>query len=283
MSAASGHSGSAADSVVAKHYSGGNLEERLLAALEANGISRDGLTAEQLSTVDEFHVGGREATAAVAEQMPLRPGMRLLDIGCGVGGPARYFAVVHQCDVTGIDLTEDFVRAAQALTKRVGLTERTHFQQGSALQMPFANDSFDGAYLFHVGMNIADKKRLFAEIARVLRPGGTIAVFDFMRVGPGEFSFPAPWASSASESSVATLEDYRSAIAAAGLQLTAERSRRDFGIEFLERMRKRAAESGASSLGPQVLMGPDGPVKMRNVMEAMQRGVLAPVELFARA
>ena len=282
MSTAASPRENSTEGLVVRHYATANVEERLLAALAASGIPSEGLTAEQLSAVDEFHVGGREATEAIAKQMSLRAGMKLLDIGCGVGGPARYFAAAHQCDVTGIDLTEDFVLAAKALTARVGLASRAHFQQGSALEMPLKAGSFDGAYLLHVGMNIVDKKKLFAEIARVLRQGGTLAVFDFMRIGPGDFPFPVPWAASDAESFVTTIEDYRLALNAAEFEVTAERSRREFGIDFLERMRKRVAESGGTALGPQVLMGPDGPVKMRHVMEAMQRGVLAPVEIFAR-
>lgn len=271
------------EKLVAQHYRLADLEERLLAALEANGVPRAELTADQLGAVDEFHVGGREATVAIAEQWKLRAGMRLLDVGCGIGGPARYFASVHHCDVTGIDLTEDFVRAAQSLTARVGLSDRVHFRQGSALAMPFEPASFDGAYLFHVGMNIADKEKLFAEIARVLRPEGTLVIFDFMRVGPEEFTFPVPWAGTAAENTVGAVEEYRAAVAAAGFQATAERSRREFALDFLDRMRKRAAEGGAPALGPQLLMGPDGPLKMRNVAEAMQRNILAPIELYAQA
>jgi len=283
MSETRRHVEDSAEKLVAQHYRLADLEERLLAALEANGISRTGLTAQQLSAVDEFHVGAREATVAIAGQLKLTPGMRLLDIGCGVGGPARYFASAHHCDVTGIDLTEDFIRAAESLTARVGLSDRAHFRQGSALEMPFEPRSFDGAYLFHVGMNIADKKQLFLEIARVLRPESTLVIFDFMRVGPGEFSFPVPWAGTAAESTIASVDGYRTALAAAGFEVTAERSRREFAIEFLERMRKRSAEGGASALGPQLLMGPEGPLKMRNVLEAMQRQILAPIELYARA
>jgi len=281
MNEASSAFGRIGEQLVAQHYSAENVEERLLAALEANGTPREALTAEQLSAVDEFHVGGREATIAMAEQMKLRAGMRLLDIGCGVGGPARYFAAAHQSDVTGIDLTAEFVRAAQSLTARVGLSQRAHFQQGSALDLPFDPRSFDGAYLFHVGMNITDKKKLFAGIARVLTPGSELVVY-VMRTGPGEVSFPVPWASSAAESAVASVEEYRSALAETGFSIVAERSRREFAIEFLERMRKRAAEAGATSLGPQVLMGADGPIKMRNVLEAMKRGVLTPVEMMAQ-
>lgn len=269
--------------MVAQHYGISGLEERLLSALEANGVPRAGLTAEQLSAVDEFHVGGREATVAIAGQWKLTPGMRLLDVGCGIGGPARYFASVHRCDVTGIDLTDEFIRAAQSLTARVGLSDRAHFQQASALALPFESGSFDGAYLFHVGMNIGDKRKLFAEIARVLRPGSMLVIFDFMRVGPEEFSFPVPWAGGPAESTVASVEEYRAALAAAGFNVTAERSRREFALEFLERMRKRAAESGATALGPQLLMGADGPLKMRNVAESMQRHILVPVELYAQA
>ncbi len=121
------------------------------------------------SCADEFHVGGFEATQAVAAHMDLRPGLRLLDVGSGIGGPARYFAAEHGCHVTGIDITEEFVQVAKSLTRLVKLDHLVEFRQASALQLPFASETFDRAYMIHVGMNLADKAVVFGEVRRVLK------------------------------------------------------------------------------------------------------------------
>src|ERR1700720_1173462 len=142
---------------VAGHYGRGQLEELILAAVAREGKDPENLSADDLAAVDEFHVGGLEATQELAKHMGLRPGLPLLDVGSGIGGPARYFAAEHGCTVTGIDLTEEFVRVATSLTRRTKLDRLVEFQQGSALQLPFAPDAFDGAYMIHVGMNIAHK------------------------------------------------------------------------------------------------------------------------------
>ena len=272
----------ATEEKVAGHYAQKNLEERILQALEAGGKPRATLTREELSAADEFHVGQTEATGELARQMSLAPGMKLLDVGCGIGGPARYFAAVHGCDVTGVDLTEDFVRTAQALTERVNKGLSVRFQQASALQLPFADKQFEGAYLLHVGMNLADKNRVFAEIGRVLQPGAVFAVYDVMRVGPGEFSFPVPWAGSSEQSFVATREEYLEALDQAGFTVETERERRAFAIEFFRKMREQREPQGANAVNVQLLMGESAPQKVANLVDAMQRGVLAPVEMIAR-
>ena len=156
------------EQAVVRHYAHGSLEKTILEALAAAGKDVNRLTPKDLAPVDEFHVGGRQATIAFAQQFGLRPGMRLLDIGCGFGGAARYFAHEHGCRVTGIDLSPEYVNVTNALATRVGLDERVSCESGSALALPFAPGSFDGAYMLHVGMNIEDKAKLFAEVRRVL-------------------------------------------------------------------------------------------------------------------
>src|ERR1700676_3877030 len=132
---------------IAGHYGRGNLEEMILAAVAREGKDPDNLTAGDLAAVDEFHVGGIEATQELAKHMELRAGLRALDVGSGIGGPARYFAAEHGCRVTGIDLTEEFVRVARSLTVRTKLDGVVGFRQGSALEMPFERESFDRAYM----------------------------------------------------------------------------------------------------------------------------------------
>src|SRR5215475_8902905 len=131
---------------VASYYTRGRLEDAILQALTRTGKDLANLTHDDLAALDEFHIGGREATQELATQMDLRPGLHLLDVGSGIGGPARYFAAEHGCKITGIDLTEEFVSVAKSLTHRTGLDHAVEFRQGSALAMPFEKSSFDRAY-----------------------------------------------------------------------------------------------------------------------------------------
>lgn len=137
---------------VGQHYQHGALEQAIADALAASGVSAEQLTAADLSPVDEFHIGGRQASVELAEQFGAKPGMHLLDIGSGLGGASRYFASERSCRVIGIDLTDEYVRVAEALAGRVGLSGRVSYQQGSALSLPFSPDTFDGGYMLHVGM-----------------------------------------------------------------------------------------------------------------------------------
>ena len=173
--------------------------------------------------------------------------------------------------------------AARSLTQRVKLDSLADFRQGSALQMPFAPDTFEGAYMIHVGMNIADKAGIFREVRRVLKKGGLFAVFDIARTGEGAIRFPVPWAISAESSFVARVKDYRDALEGAGFRVEKERGRRAFSIEFTERIMARMAQSGPPALGLHLLMGEQAPVMARNMLAMMKEGILEPVELLARA
>jgi len=278
---------------VAGHYERGRLEELILGAVVREGKDPENLTASDLAAVDEFHVGGLEATQELAKQMELRAGMRLLDVGSGIGGPARYFAGEHGCRVTGIDLTNDFVRAAESLTGRTKLDGLAKFQQGSALAMPFERDTFDGAYMIHVGMNIADKAGIFREVRRVVKAGGLFTIFDIMstgdrRAGDGRaleaaIRYPVPWALSGETSFVGTREEYREPLHKAGFEIVQERGRAAFGIEFTERVMARMAQGGPPALGLHLLMGEKTPLMIKNILAMMKEGVLEPVELQARA
>jgi ubiquinone/menaquinone biosynthesis C-methylase UbiE len=229
------------ETAVAGHYGRGRLEELILGAVAREGKDPENLTAVDLAAVDEFHVGGLEATQELAKHMELRAGLRLLDVGSGIGGPARYFAAEHGCKVTGIDLTEEFVRVAGSLTKRTKLDALVEFRQASALELPFDANTFDGAYMIHVGMNIADKAGIFREVRRVLKPAGLFTIFDIVRAAEGAIKYPVPWALSEETSFVGNVKDYRDALQNAGFHLAQERRRGPFAIEFTERMMARMA------------------------------------------
>jgi SAM-dependent methyltransferase len=268
---------------VASYYTHGSLELTIYDRLRAMGKDPDHLSASDLSAVDEFHLGWLAATAELAKDLGLARGMEVLDIGSGIGGPARYFAEAHGCHVTGIDLTEEFVRVAIALTQRCGLSDRAVFQQGSALDLPFANGAFDAATLIHVGMNISDKATLFQNVRRVLKPGALFCVYDVMQVQAGEFPYPMPWAQSAETSFVETPETYRRLLGGAGFRIEREVNRREFVLRLAREMRERVASEGAPPLGLQTLIGPSGRERLGNVMSTLEAGTIAPVEMVARA
>jgi ubiquinone/menaquinone biosynthesis C-methylase UbiE len=271
------------EQTVAQHYTHGALEAVIIEALRKSGKDPERLEPDDLATGDEFHIGGREATIAFAEQLGLRPGLQLLDVGSGIGGPARYFAHHQNCQVTGIDLTDEFVRVARGLSQRVGLADKVTFVQGSALELPFPAGSFDGAYMLHVGMNIGDKAALFAQVKRVLKPDGFFGIYDVMRTGPGEIIFPVPWAATGATSYVADDATYRRLLTEAGFKVVNERERRAFAIEFFAKTRARIAESGLPPLGTHIVMGTDFAQKLANVVDCIERRVIAPVEMIARA
>lgn len=268
---------------VSGHYTRGRLEETILQAVARAGNGLDQLKAADLATVDEFHLGGLEATQELAAQMELSPALRILDVGCGIGGPARYFAAEQHCKVTGIDLTEEFVQVATSLTRRTKLGHLVEFVQGSALHLSFQPGTFDRAYMIHVGMNIADKAGVFREVRRVLKPGGIFVIFDVLRAKAGDLTYPVPWATSQETSFVADVNSYRAALQEAEFRVERERNRRAYGIEFTERTIARATQGERPVLGLHLLMGDLAPVMIKNVLVMMKQGLLEPVELYARA
>lgn len=267
---------------VARHYSAYEVLPRIRAGLQAMGRDPDHIDPGDLKLVDEFHIGGAGATAALLSDLDIRPGMDVLDIGCGIGGPARTIALEKKANVTGLDLTPAFVEAAITLSRMAGMGDRVQFRVGSALDLPFADASFDLATLLHVGMNIADKPKLFREAHRVLRPNGVFAVYEVARTGDGALSFPVPWAESEDLSALATPDAYRDAAAGAGFRLDRETDRRSMALDFFDRIRAEAAGATPSPLGLHLLMGPTIGQKMANMIDAIKNGTIAPVQMIFR-
>ena len=271
------------EQAVARHYTHGSLEQAILAALKGIGKDVDRLTLADLSAADEFHLGWRAMSAEIGKDLGLSPQMRVLDVGSGIGGPARYFADAHGCHVTGIDLTEEFVQVAGALSRRCGLGDKVDFHAGSALDMPFEDATFDAATMIHVGMNIEDKERLFREVRRVLKPGSQFCVYEVMQVQPGDLPYPMPWAQTIDTSFVATPDAYRQLLGKAGFQVETEINRRDFVLDLARKMQEKVAVEGAPPVSLHILMGPAARDRLGNVMATLQKGMIAPIEMIARA
>ena len=268
---------------VSHHYTHGGLTDAIQEGLASLGKAPDTVTVDDLAPVDEFHIGGRKASEDFLDQLQFRSGNHVLDVGCGLVGAARYVASRYGSRVTGIDITSEYVETGKILCKWVGLDQSIELHQGSALAMTFADSHFDGAYMLHVGMNIEDKDGLAAEVARVLRSGSVFGIYDVMRTGPGDLSYPVPWALNADLSAVAETGEYKNALERAGFAIVAERNRRDFALAFFADLRaKTAAAGGPPPLGLHVLMGKTTPEKVQNMIENISNGRIAPVELIVR-
>ena len=268
--------------IVSNHYTHGSLLDAIRAGVEALGKSPDTVSVHDLGPVEEFHIGGRAATESFLDQLDLSSDHHVLDVGCGLGGASRFVAQQYGSRVTGIDLTQEYIETGRVLCSWVGLEHRIALDQGTATAMSYPDGTFDKAYMMHVGMNIADKQLLASELHRVLRPGGYLGIYDVMRAGDGDLTFPVPWAATAEASVVASPEEYKTALRAVGFQITAERNRRDFALDFFARLQASAiAAKGPPPLGLHILMGETAPMKVKNMIENISENRLAPVELIA--
>lgn len=267
---------------VARNYTHGSLESAILAGLEEFKKLSDTAEIDQLASVDEFHIGGRAATMAVAEQLRLSPGLRVLDVGCGLGGTARFLATVHGCDVAGVDITREFVEVGERLNRRLGLDGRIKLSVANGQTIPYEDSTFDRSTMLHVGMNVADKTSLFSEIARVTKPGGYFAVYDVMLTGNRKLAYPVAWAQDEATSFLASPDAYRRALEASGFAVLEQTSKRDFALEFFKKLRARLAEGAPPPLGLHIVMGKSAPQKVANMYAGVESGVIAPVQMLAR-
>jgi sarcosine/dimethylglycine N-methyltransferase len=238
---------------VRDHYRATGLTARLKTALAIFGTEEQRLTSQQLAALDQFHTRGLAATADLARLAGITADMEVLDVGSGVGGPARFLAATYGCRVTGVDLSEPFVDAARYLTERTGQGRQVAFQAGSALDLPFHEGRFDVALLQHVAMNIADRARLYREIRRVLKTGGRFATYDVVLNG-GEPHYPVPWARTPATSFLLTAAATREAIEPAGFRNVVWQDDTDAAKAWIAQLRA-SGPPPSPNLG--VVMGPD--------------------------
>lgn len=268
---------------VANHYAGtDDLAAAIAARLRDAGRDIARLTTADLATVDEFHIRGRKATLELGAALGLDSGISVLDIGSGLGGPARTLAETFGCRVTGIDLTDEFCRAAATLSGWVGLGDRVTFRQGDATQLPFPDNQFDAALTIHVAMNIAAKDRMYAEARRVLKPGGRLAIYDVLQGEGGVPHYPVPWARDPSISHLATPEAMVSLLDDAGLTVTEVQDSTAESQTWFEALASKMGEQ-APAVTFQTFLGADFPAMARNQVRNLRERRIRTVSYFCQA
>ncbi len=244
---------------VVAHYTSDGLVERLKAAMSASGLAGRTLTPAELAPLDQFHTRGLAATEELAEATGIARGTHVIDVGSGLGGPSRYLAAAFGCHVSGIDLSASFVAAASYLAGLTGLAERVEYRQADALALPFAASTFDLAWTQHVAMNIADRAKLYAEVHRVLQPGGRFAIYDVV-AGNGEpVVFPVPWARTPSESFLVTATAMRALLEDAGFSAISWADKTEQGAAWFAAQQQARTQPDFTppAVGLGIAMGPD--------------------------
>jgi len=268
---------------VEAHYVPRDLKQAVLQVLAALGKDKEHLGPEDTAPIDEFHIRGREATLELAGQLGLGSSHRVLDVGCGIGGPSRHLAHAFGCHVTGLDLAESYCEVARLIAERLGMTSRLTYLQGDALAMPFPDGAFDVVWTQHAAMNIPDKAAFYKEIRRVLKPGGLFAMYDVLAGTAGEPYYPLPWARDPAMSFLISAEALRSLLDKAGLHVASWRDTSEEGRNWFRKVAARKGlPGGETPPGLQVLLGPDIRVMSRNVVRNLDECRIALMEVVAR-
>ena len=269
---------------ITDHYTSGDLLARLEARLRDDGIDPSRPTVEALAPYDHFHGRGLEATEDMASLLQVAETDHLLDIGSGLGGPARYLARRFGCRVSGIDLTAEFCDIARHLTALLGLEEQVSVRQGDALAMPYGDASFDGAYSMNVSMNIADRRALYREIRRVLKPGAWLVLSEAAQGPGGAPDYPVPWARTAASSFLATEGETRASLAVCGFAIEILRDTTEASLAYGARSRA-LVEAGGKPLHRAVSLihGALAEQASANSARALKERRAVPIELLCRA
>jgi MPBQ/MSBQ methyltransferase len=267
---------------IQQHYARPDLGNLILAALEKAGKDINRLAPEDLAPVDEFHIRGRAATLELARAAGVDSSKYVLDVGSGVGGSSRCLAREFGCRVSGIDLTDEYCRVAAMLSERIGLSALISYRQGDALNLPFPDGTFDVVWTEHVAMNIPDKPRLYREMYRVLKPGGTLAIYDILAGPSGPVLFPVPWARLPETSFVVTPAELRKLLDQGGFRVIDWADTTDAARAWFVSLAEKIHKEGLPALGFHVLLGPDFKEMAQNQRHNLEEGRIVLAQVVAK-
>jgi len=268
---------------VSEHYEIPSLKERIGQALRQAGYGDGQVDWKALAPLDQFHVRGLASTQELSTALDVKPGATILDVGCGVGGASRFLAATYDAHVTGIDLTPSFVEAATMLSDRAGLADRTTFRVANALDLPFKDASFDYAWTQHVAMNIRDRTRLYAEIFRVLKPGGALAIHDVVQGKDEPLTFPLPWAATSEMSFLLSADGMRDALVKSGFEVVSWEDTTEPTKEWIAQLKAtRDAASAPFPLGLHVVTGRDFATAIADLGRDLNEGRLRLIQTIVK-
>ncbi len=267
---------------IADHWGQGDIFGRIVSALQQMSKPLDSLTVEDLAPVDHFHARGLPATVELVDRLPIRTGHHLVDIGCGLGGPARYIARRFGCTVSGLDITPAFVEAANKLTALLRMEQQVRIELGDGQHLPYANASFDGGYTQHVTMNVSDRAQFYREAFRVLKPGAFFALTEHALGPTGAPHHPVPWSADGSGAYLVTADETQAYLLAAGFEaITVEHTGPKYAAGYQAAIEK--AEHGTlPPLGTHLLLGDTALQKTRNAARNIVEGRTDPIQVVCR-
>jgi len=257
------------DKIVREHYGISGILDSILEGLKSSGKNLRSLEPHDLSPIDEFHTRGKESTIELANLAKIQSSYSVLDVGCGLGGSARFLSNKYGCYVTGVDLTDEYVDVANKLTGLVNLTDKVSFRQASALELPFPSENFDVVWTEHAQMNIADKEKFYSEISRVLKHKGRLVFHDIFGTNNTPY-YPTPWTEYDSMSSLCTQEEAKTIIEKSHLVLDEWVDKSRQSLEFFKNTIKILEKSGPLTLGIHLLMGNTAKTKLLNLSRNLE-------------
>ncbi len=260
------------EKIVQAHYTKENMADKIFSTLSESGVDINNLTREDIASYEEFHIGGREATRLLAEYASIQSEKSVLDIGCGIGGPARTLAAEFSCTVTGLDLTEEFVKTAQIISDKLSMSDEVNFLQGSGTELPFDDNSFSAVWTQHMTMNVERKDLLFSEISRVLKPNGKYVFHEVIKGDEVELLFPVLWASDRKGSHLIPDKQFCDLINSTGLTQVKIKNHTDLALLFFEQMQKSSQESSETKTSIRSFLNKDFPERAKNVYQNLKEG-----------
>lgn len=255
-------------------YTRENIYETIVQRLHEQGVEKNKITREHISSVDEFHIKGAEVSLEMAKEAELSKELKVLDVGCGIGGPARMIADVFGCSVTGVDLTNEFIRTASLLSQLVGLSGKTEFMTADATELPFEDNIFDVVWTQHAQMNIEEKEKLYSEIHRVLKREGRFIYYDIFSSEKEDLKFPLPWADDSSISFLIELNDFGRLMKETGFKELLRKERTSESIDFFETVFENNKKEGSPKIGLNIFMTEQTSLKLSNLLNNLSENKL---------